>query len=202
MNFVAPLTAVDGWETLARETRYEDAHLLVTTEEVRTPAITNPRRWTVVHRKPAVVIAALTADGKLVLIRQERIPIRDTIWEVPAGQIDEPAEMEPEAMQAVVLRELQEETGYVLPPDSELQPLGSYFSSPGFTDERGHFFLARGVGPGAEGHAHQESESILDCRAFGGSEIRVMIASNEIRDANTLSICAQLIARGFLGLDS
>ena len=202
MNFVALLTDANGWETLARETRYEDAHLLVAMEDVRTPAISNPRRWTVVHRKPAVVIAPMTADGKLVLIRQERIPIRDTIWEVPAGQIDEAAEMEPKAMRAVVLRELQEETGYVLPTEGELLPLGSFFSSPGFTDERGYFFLARGVVPGAEGHAPQESESILDCRAFGGSEIRAMIACHEIRDANTLGICAQLITRGFLVLHS
>ena len=79
----------DGWETISSQTHFESAHLRVVTEEVRSPAREQPRSWTVVHRKAAVVVAPMTADGKLVLIRQERIPIRAAIWEVPAGQIDE-----------------------------------------------------------------------------------------------------------------
>jgi hypothetical protein len=43
-----------------------------------------------------------------------------------------------------------------------------------------------------------ESESILDCRAFAVAEIRRMIAENEIRDANTLSMWARLWAHGLL----
>ena len=47
-----------------------------------------PRAWTIVHRKAAVVVAPMTRDGKIVLIHQERIPIRQAIWEMPSGQID------------------------------------------------------------------------------------------------------------------
>jgi len=46
-----------------------------------------------------------------------------------------------------------------------------------------------------------ESESILDCRAFSIPEIRRMIAENEIRDANTLGMWARLSARGFLSVN-
>jgi hypothetical protein len=45
-----------------------------------------------------------------------------------------------------------------------------------------------------------ETESILDCRAFSVPEIRRMIAENEIRDANTLGFCVRLAAHGFLSL--
>ena len=41
----------------------------------------------------------MTADGKLVLIRQERIPIRTDIWEVPGGQIDEAGEIDSAAIE-------------------------------------------------------------------------------------------------------
>ena len=98
------------------------------------------------------------------------------------------------------MRELREEAGYQLAEDGELIALGDYFSSPGFTDERGYFFLARPVEPIAN-YVRDEAESILDCRAFSVSEIRRMIAENEIRDANTLGICARLAARGFLSLE-
>jgi ADP-ribose pyrophosphatase len=189
-----------GWETLSEEPHYSGAHLSVATYEVRTPSRPGGQRWTIAHRKAAVIVAPMTADGRLVLIRQERIPIRSTIWEVPAGQIDDTAETDSVAREAVALRELREETGYELAPGGELIPLGDFFSSPGFTDEHSYFFLARPVVASADGHAHQESESISDCRAFSPSEIADMIARNEIRDANTLGMCAKLAARGFISL--
>jgi ADP-ribose pyrophosphatase len=134
----------------------------------------------------------------LILIRQERIPIRAAIWEVPAGQIDDSSGTDDAEIAAVALRELREETGFGLAEGGELIPLGDYFTSPGFTDEQGYFFLARPVRECAEGHSRDESESILECRAFSPEELREMIASNEIRDANTLAICARLLSRGLL----
>jgi ADP-ribose pyrophosphatase len=153
-----------------------------------------------VHRKKAAVIAPMTPEGKIVLIRQERIPIRSAIWEMPAGQIDDAGDLDLEAIKAVALRELREETGFELAPDGELISFGDYFTSPGFTDERGYFFLARPVRMGAGGHAGDESESILDCQAFTAQELGRMIDSNEIRDANTLAFCARLVARGLISL--
>lgn len=190
----------DGWETISSQTHFESAHLLVVTEEVRSPARVQARSWTVVHRKAAVVVAPMTAEGKLVLVRQERIPIRAALWEVPAGQIDEAGEGEGSSPEAVGLRELREETGYRLRASSELVPLGDFFSSAGFTDERAYLFLAQPVEPSPDGPAHSESESILECHAFRPREIGEMIATNEIRDANTLAICARLVARGFFSL--
>jgi ADP-ribose pyrophosphatase len=145
-----------------------------------------------------VIIAPMTLEGAIILIRQERIPIRAAIWEVPSGQIDEPGELEMSAIKTVALRELREETGFELGDGGELISLGDYFTSPGFTDEHGYFFLARPVQPGTEGLSHDESESILDCQAFSPRELLGMIDRNEIRDANTLSICARLVARGIL----
>ena len=102
------------------------------------------------------------------------------------------------AIAAIALKELREETGFELAEGGDLIPLGDYFTSPGFTDERGHCFLARPVRESADGHSREEGESILDCRAFSPAEIRDMIASNEIRDANTLAVCSRLVARGLL----
>ena len=190
----------DGWETISSETHFQDKNLEVVTEKIQSPARHEPRSWTVVRRKRAVVIAAMTAEGKLILIRQERIPIRSAIWEVPAGQIDEEGADEDE-IAAVALRELREETGLELAEGGSLSQLGDYFTSPGFTDEQGYFFLAQPVRECAAGHSRDETESILDCRAFGAGELRRMIADNEIRDANTLAICARLVARGFLSFE-
>jgi 8-oxo-dGTP pyrophosphatase MutT (NUDIX family) len=184
----------NGWETVSSERHFTNAHLEVVTDHVRTPARSRPRTWTVVHRKAAVIIAPVTRDEKIVLICQERIPIRTAIWEMPSGQIDGPTS---ETMEEVALRELREEAGYELAKDGELIALGHFFTSPGFTDECGHFFLARPVVPVAN-YVRDELESISECRAFSVAEIRHMIAKNEIRDANTLSVWGRLWAYDLL----
>jgi ADP-ribose pyrophosphatase len=191
-----------GWATVSSERHFANAHLEVVTDHVQTPARRHPRSWTIVHRKAAVVVAPMTRDGKIVLICQERIPIHEAIWEMPSGQIDAVAGVgdpgdSTETIKQVAMRELREEAGYELSKDGELIALGHYFSSPGFTDERGYFFLARSVVP-CPNYVRDESESILDCRAFTISKIRRMIAEGEIRDANTLSVLARLWARGLL----
>jgi 8-oxo-dGTP pyrophosphatase MutT (NUDIX family) len=196
----------DGWKTMFSERHFANAHLEVVTDQVQTPTRFKPRSWTVVHRKAAVIIAPMTRDGEIVLICQERIPIRATIWEMPSGQIDnsvagagDPGSTS-ETIEQVALRELREEAGYELAKDGELIALGFYFTSPGFTDERGYFFLARPVELCPD-YVRNEAEAISECHAFSVPEIRRMIAENEIRDANTLSICARLATRGFLSLE-
>ena len=188
----------NSWEVVSTESCFKNDNVEIVEEEIRSPARPEPREWTVALRKRAVVVAAMTAGGGLILIRQERIPIRDAIWEVPAGQIDDESDTDPDDIAAIALKELREETGFELAEGGDLIPLGDYFTSPGFTDERGYFFLARPVRESADGHSREEGESILDCRAFSPAEIRDMIASNEIRDANTLAVCSRLLARGLL----
>ena len=193
----------EAWETISSDRQFANAHVEVVTDQVRTPSRAELRSWTIVHRKAAVIIAAMTREGQIVLIRQERIPIRAAIWEMPSGQIDNPVAggddpgRSSERIEQVALRELREETGYELTQDGQLIALGHYFSSPGFTDERGYFFLARPVEPSA-GYVRDETESIVDCREFSVKELRRMITENEIRDANTLSMWARLGAAGFL----
>jgi ADP-ribose pyrophosphatase len=186
------------WEIVSTKSCFKDKNVEIVEEKVRTPAKREPRSWTVALRKRAVVVAAMTAEGGLILIRQERIPVRAAIWEVPAGQIDDESDTDPDEIAAIALKELREETGFELAEGGDLIALGDYFTSPGFTDERGYCFLARPVRECAEGHSREEGESILDCRAFNPVELQDMIARHEIRDANTLAICARLLARGLL----
>ena len=191
---------MDGWRIVSSETQFRNAHVELATVEVESPTRPEPRKWTVARRKSAVVVAAMNEAGELMLIRQERIPICAAIWEVPAGQIDQPGALSEPEIETIALRELREETGFELPGGTALVALGDYFSSPGFTDEHGYFFLARPVRPAEAGPARDEAEAILECRFFSPREVNRMIAENEIRDANTLSIWARLVARRLIAL--
>jgi ADP-ribose pyrophosphatase len=188
----------EEWKTLATDVKYANPFAQFWTVNVRTPSRPEGVDWTVVHRKGAAVVAPITAEGHFVLVRQERIPIRATIWEFPAGQIEENSEHDVQTIRATALRELREESGHELAPGGELIPLGVFFPSAGFTDEHSHLFVARPVVPSKHGHAHDEAEAITECRAFSPEEFRVMIASGEIRDANTLATYARMCAMGLL----
>jgi 8-oxo-dGTP pyrophosphatase MutT (NUDIX family) len=196
MKFHRSLTDPKGWRVRRETVCLDTPHLQVVETEVETPARPAGCSWTVVHRKAAVVVAPITSQGHLVLVRQERIAVRGTLWEFPAGQIDEAGEIETARVLETAFRELREETGCQLSPGGEMIPLGMFHSSVGFTDEHAYLWLARpvqqaGRRPGATG-----DEAIVACRTFTRDEFLTMIATGEIHDANTLSTFARLVAMG------
>jgi len=187
-----------GWQTLSDIEAFANPFAEVHLVEVRTPMRPESAAWTVIHRKAACVIAPITADGKLLLVRQERIPVRAAIWEFPAGQIDETGTPSDALTRQTALRELREECGYELAPGGKLIPQGLFFSSPGIMDEHSYLFVARPVVPSPNGSEHEATEAIAECRAFSPAEFRQMIASGEICDANTLASYARMTATGIL----
>ncbi|HWB60787.1 MAG TPA: NUDIX hydrolase [Chthoniobacteraceae bacterium] len=198
MNFHEFIEDGPGWETLRTEQQFANPHVQVFKARIRTPTRPEGCDWTVVHRKGAAVIAPMTADGRFILVKQERVPIRATIWEFPAGQIDAGDSRDESVIRDTAVRELREEAGCKLAAGGELVSLGLFFTSCGFTDEHSHLFLARPVEPALEGHSPDEHEAITGCHAFTAGELRAMIVSGEIRDANTLCAYARMRAMGIL----
>lgn len=187
-----------GWRTLSDTEAFANPFAEVHLVNVSTPMRPEGAPWTVVHRKGACVVAPITAEGNLLLIRQERIPVRAAIWEFPAGQIDETHGHSDAVIREAALREMREESGHELAPDGELIPMGLFFSSPGIMDEHNYLFAARPVVPSPNGTEHEATEAIAEVRAFTPAELRQMIATGEIRDANTLAAFARMTALGIL----
>lgn len=187
-----------GWTTLEDTIAFANPYAQVRLVKVTSPMRPDGATWTVIHRKGACVIAPIDAQGNILLVRQERIPIRSAIWEFPAGQIDQSGEHDDAVIRETALRELREESGYELAPGGELIPLGLFFSSPGVMDEHNHLFVARPVVASPDGPEHEATEAIGECRAFTPAEFRELIASGEIRDANTLAAFARMTAMGIL----
>ena len=187
-----------GWQTLSDTEAFANPYAEVHLVTVRSPMRPEGAAWTVVHRRGACLIAPITAEGNLLLVRQERIPIRAAIWEFPAGQIDETEGHSDAVIRATALRELREECGYELAPGGELIPLGLFFSSPGVMDEHTYLFVAHPVVPSPNGTEHEATEAIAECRAFTPAELRQRIASGESRDANSLAAFARMTAMGIL----
>jgi len=114
-------------------------------------------------------------DPRVLLIRQFRHATNDYIWEIPAGRRDAG-----EAPEATAIRELAEETGYTC---GTLRKLTWIWTTPGFTDEVIHLFLATGLAPGATA---LEADEVLDLHTIRWSAARAMIRDGVIVDAKTL----------------
>jgi ADP-ribose pyrophosphatase len=185
-----------GWTVSHSEVLFRNPYLEVRDETVVVPGESRPRRWTVVGRKKAVVIAPITAEGRFVLIHQARIPVRRWLWEFPAGQVDESKSPSPEQLRNTVLRELAEEAGYELTAEGGLTYLGHYFPSQGFTDEENHLFLAKPVRKNELGFRPEHAEAISHNKEFTLDELKSMIGDSTIQDANTLAMFARMTARG------
>lgn len=191
----------DGWAIRSVRTGFANPYLTVTIETIGSPSRPDGVTWTVARRKAAVVMAPRLPDGSYLLIRQERYPIARAIWEFPAGQIDGVGGIPDDVhILDAAHRELREECGHTVPPAGRLIPLGSFFTSPGFTDEHCHLFLADGVVPDVRGPEHDEHEAILAWRAVPPGELIGMARDGLIDNANTLCALARLIAHGHLSV--
>ena len=115
------------------------------------------------------------ADPRVLLIRQFRHATGDFLWEIPAGRRDGD-----EAAAATAARELREETGYTC---TGMAKLTSIWTTPGFTDEVTHLFMATDLSPGTTA---LEADEVLDVHPLRWSEARAMIRRGEIVDAKTL----------------
>lgn len=124
----------------------------------------------------AVGILPVTEDGSMVFVKQYRYPVHSVIYEIPAGKLEKGEEFLPSAK-----RELSEETG--LTADSWTR-LTSICTTPGFTDETIHLFLAKGL---HQGRQHPDPDEFLDVVTLPEEKVRQMVLTEDIFDAKTLS---------------
>lgn len=152
---------------------FEGRVISVRLDEVEMPS---GRRvvYEIVEHRGAVVMVPVTADGRVLLVRQFRQAVGRELLELPAGTIEEG-----ESPDACARRELAEEVGQAA---GRWERLLSFFPSPGVLTEEMHVFLARDLRPVT---AVREEED-LRVDAMPLEEVRRRIDSGEIRDAKSI----------------
>ena len=119
--------------TLSSETVFSGNLIEVRKVTVRLPSGKATTREIVVHPE-VIAVVPVRDDGKLLLVRQYRKPAERIMLEVPAGGVDSG-----ESAEEAVRREMLEETGYRV---GSAELLTSFYTSPGYTTELMHLFLA------------------------------------------------------------
>ena len=157
-------------------------------DTVRFPNDTTAEMDIVRHPGASAIVPFMSEpDGEnpqILLLRQYRYAAGGYIYEVPAGRLDGD-----ESPADCAVRELKEETGCTA---EVMEPLFTMFTTPGFTDEKIHVFMATGL---THGESAREADEFVDVVIMPLAEALELIRTGEIMDAKTaLSI---LYAAGF-----
>ena len=160
---------------MPREIVYTGRRIRVALDTSTAPDGSTIRRDMILHPGAVVILPVLDAEH-VVLLRNHRFVVNETLWEVPAGtrEPDEPLE-------ECAKRELLEETGYRA---AKWRSLGFLYASPGVLDEKLHLFVAEEL---TAGEAKPEADEDLQAVTVRFDEAIRMCLAGEIKDAKTIT---------------
>ena len=163
---------------LASRPLYEGKIFRLDRDTVRFPDGSTAEMDIVRHPGASAIVPFMSdPDGdnpQLLLLRQYRYAAGGYIYEVPAGRLDGD-----ESPATCAARELKEETGCTA---EKLEPLFTMFTTPGFTDETIHVFMATGL---SHGESAREADEFVDIVIVPLAEALELIRTGEIMDAKT-----------------
>ena len=136
----------------------------------------------------AVIILAVAPDGRIVMIRNRRHTVQETLLELPAGTLERDAAGQTEDPAGCAARELTEETGFVA---GNIAPFGWFYTSPGILTEKMYAFVATDIRPGPQ---KLEDTEQIQVELLASQEILEHIQENRIVDAKSIAILLKYIA--------
>ncbi|MEU0949585.1 NUDIX hydrolase [Streptomyces canus] len=185
----------EEWEIRATKTPFVGNKTSVRTDEVVMPDGSVVGRDYQVH-PGSVGVLALDDEDRVLLIRQYRHPVRQKLWEIPAGLLDVPGENPLHAAQ----RELYEEA-HVKAEDWRV--LTDVYTSPGGCDEAIRIFLARGLSE-ADGERFEVEHEEIDleyARVPVAELVRGVLAGELHNNCLVVGVLSLVAARASGGLD-
>ena len=129
----------------------------------------------VVEHPGGVGIVPLTADKKVLMVRQYRYPVEEVLLEIPAGKLDDG-----EQPLECAVRELSEETGHTA---GKFIDLGAIYPSPGFCRETLYVYLALDL---EKGEMHLDENELLSVEPVEIDVLIDMIMENKLPDAKSV----------------
>lgn len=164
-----------GFETLQRRAIFEGKVVCLYLDEIRLPNGKEAEREVIEHQG-AVGMLTIDEEGWIYLVRQYRHATGEELVEIPAGKLsrgEDPLEC--------AKRELREEIGFQA---RDWLQLASFYTSPGFTNERLYLYLARGL---EKKTAQPDEDEFLEVIHMPLEEGLAMVARNEIKDSKTVA---------------
>ena len=169
-------------ETIDVKEAFSGSLLRLTVNKVRRSDGSTGEREVVHHPGGVVILPVIEGEKgrELILVRQYREPTGESLWELPAGTLEEG-----ESALECARRELVEETRY---RPAELEKKVDLFTSPGYSDEVLSLYLARELEKLSEKEATEspEGENLIS-KSFPVEEVFSRAREGKITDGKTLA---------------
>jgi ADP-ribose pyrophosphatase len=137
----------------------------------------------IVGHPGAVAVLAVDAAGRLLMVRQWRVPAAGALLEIPAGTLDV-HDGRTEDPDDAARRELEEETGYRA---ASWRKLAQFWTAPGFASELMHLYLATGLDAVAdEERLAPDEDEALELRRLSLDEALALVERGAIADAKSI----------------
>ena len=160
---------------LDRQLKYQGAFLKIYEDTVL--ANGHEAHWDFIHHDGAAAVLPVTAEGKILMVRQYRNALDRYTLEIPAGKLDDPQEPKIEC----AYRELEEETGF---KTENMEYLISVNTTVAFCDEAIDIFVARNLIPSRQ---HLDEDEVIDVEAWDLKDLEERIYKGEITDGKTIA---------------
>ena len=161
--------------TISRKTIFGGRVFTVQSDRVRLPHGTETT-MEVIRHPASVVILPMPDPERIILVRQYRYTVDRWIWELPAGGTD-PGETPTQA----ATRECHEEVGLV---PACLERLGTFYPTPGYSDELMVFFKATDLRT-PDRAAEPDPDENIEAKAFTLTEAKNLLATDDVTDMKT-----------------
>jgi len=130
----------------------------------------------IVEHADCIAVIAVDTDDTVLLVNQFRKPVEKDLLEIPAGGIDEGEDAE-----TAVIREMQEETGFL---PKKLERLGGFYSAPGYATEYLYLYVATDLVPS---RLYAEDTESIEVVKVPLPDIPDLIVTGKICDSKSIA---------------
>lgn len=167
---------LDKFEIVGKKLEHRGGIVDFYTMDVKVPN-GNVAHWDYIEHKGAAAVVPVDEDGKILMVRQYRGAIDDTMLEIPAGGRDSVEE----DFKVCAMRELEEETGY---RSEDIYHLIDVNTAAAYTSELIAVYYAENLIPSRQ---HLDENEYVNIERYSIEEIEEMIYSGKITDAKTIA---------------
>lgn len=161
-------------KSLSSEMIYKGKILNLRVDQVELPNGHRTAREVVEHNG-AVAVVPVNDGNEIIMVRQFRYPAGQVLLEVPAGKLEKD-----ESPELCAVRELREETGFEA---GEMKMLLSFYTTPGFSNEKMYLYLARGLVYRGD---RPDEDEFIHRQPVPLERALEMVDRGEIRDAKSI----------------
>lgn len=175
--------------TLKQRKKYECSFLSLYEDEVLLANGKKGKRVVINHPGGACILPVLP-DGRIILTKQYRYPIKQISIEIPAGKKDDINE---DGL-VCAKRELEEETGYA---SDQIDHMYTFYPCVGYSDEKLDIFMAKNCYRVLNPKPMDDDENI-DLLIVDKKEIIKILNEKQIKDGKTIIALQYYLSAGEL----